>query len=580
MVFYEPDAAVARPPARRSSGRPRQPEGLENGETVLVRLRAAEGMKRRGSSPPVSATDPEEVELEKAVAARRKTLAPAPNRAEAVKKAAAALPEIEEDEPPDPFAPTAPVASGTSAKQKLIEAVGGPEALLALRAELAVRMIQWLEADVPSALACVGERNGPPDPFAPVGKAGGLFGKIGPALKLWAEELPEDQGAALIQRTSYDIGQEIARGMATHAASKGDADFFARVMNAAAAPSVLADGPADPFAPSPATVSSRPWVLEGITAWPYEKLDSLVAIAAKRGDADFLRSVLMRLSPADLCAKVKSLLDSPEEAKAFAAGDFLYTMPAHMHADELIRRMNQNRAMPLAERQALCLRLLAACASARELSAEDTDKDQLEYADSFKPTPEKLAGHLAAVLERLDLDHFTDDGAADALAHAFLAGEMDARQTRAAMLAAISEEGTPPLDEEDLVIDPLLSAVDPVPALALLDGLSPEERFGRTIVMANHWPFRPTPQQFFAFQQALSRNLASEDDGAIREMWKSFTKDEDGDWYRKWVPSLPAGPVRDAALSALAARIEPEDPDRAGALRAMRSEPEREDEGK
>jgi len=477
--------------AHDPSGRAGSRDGtIPTGEQLLARLQAEMAAVDGGRENRMTAN------IESLIAARRLSLPPADDPAAAAAKALAKLDGIDEH------------------REWLEERLGD-------RIDLAVRLLQWLEADPQAALA----RMQGLDPLM-LTISGARFG-----VETWAREA--DRATVLAFVTAGGVSPALASlwdGLGYQTGSAGDLalmkDLRARV-------------PAD---------SLQGFITNLASQWPEARAAELLPMAlegSNGSDARFLGAVLKRMPP--------------EDAKAWLAANL-----ASEGMDPKLR-LAIRRDGVLGELQ-----------SSGRISMEEafSYNEQMEIATGNGTEEAKSRAEQNRAY--YEVHSLVNGGTMNDVLQAYRTGGTGADEVLSAIAASLPElAANSPALMKDRVFQALIQ-VDPAAALKLYEGLPEKELYRKVQEIGPAGLRRADPELMLKLFEALPHNP---EHGPLQERfesWMGVTRNAYttyGDDYAAWVMQMPEGVNRDMALSALAIQVEPDDPAQAKTLRAAKTLP-------
>lgn len=390
------------------------------------------------------------------------------------------------------------------------------EVNMTARAVVAVRFLQWMAADPDAAFAFIN------------GLKSGVSRGPQTAILLWAAEMPRGEVLARWSAGKPDsmMARTIVEGMTKQITESGDMAAYAELRSRL-----------------PASAFDENVLKRMMKEWPQERLPDFVPKALEWKSPKLMAMALEGMSAADTCENFKSLLSTEEGRALLGKGGATYALQDKICADG---------SLPLQERIDLLEQLYVL------------------RGDELGPGLSKIA------VRNYESNNFVRDGGEDVLMNDFQSGAIDAREAQQKLLAAMPETaGLSETVARDQAYGQL-SNRDPVKALTLLDDLPPDQRYRQAMKYAT-WDFtNPSPERLYQLYEAVPVDPAFDRAGERQNAWNSMTTiayNRYGEQYPEWVEGLPPGMNRDLALTALARRLEEEDPGKASELRAKISNP-------
>jgi len=380
----------------------------------------------------------------------------------------------------------------------------------------ATRFYQWLKLDETAALAYMRRWEEPryyPPPIVDI------------ALKVWLGKLSRERQLAVLELFSNGVRNSLVSIVTTMVGKAGDVETASWFVD-----HLRADARQAPFADD--------WAERVAREWPVESIGTLFEHAVKSGDRETVKDALSRMRPDALCKALGTLVQT-DAGRALLKENRGYSF---------IGTIFNNPAISADDRVDLMRRVEEAIADGKTETSEVIRKAESE-------DPDRMAKQ-KSILDR------------------FASGELDLSQAREALVALSPwTESAHPEQAMKEEAEKLLASADPVRALALLDGLPPDERHLQAV--RNGWDVAHafSPERFLAYQQAVPFDPATDRIEDRIKQWGEIVVQADSDWYRQWLVALPPGLDRDLAVAGAAEKIAPGEPHAAAALRARITNP-------
>lgn len=380
---------------------------------------------------------------------------------------------------------------------------------------VAVRVIQWLEADPEAALAYF--QNDRVQSQVPQ--------TIG--VELWTAEQPIDQIIARLKKDAKPsrVDAYLVSGLCKGVSGKADVPTFL---------STLEGLPKD---------KQQMFRVLTVQNWPKEKLVELMPYAREKKDAKLLDRLLNQMPNADAFRQIDSMLANDtdgQNAKLISRGG-------------LIGKIYQNADVPLEKRMELMGKLNANVPGAKDAAVE-----------------------MPKMIRNIEWVRVAASAEAGPVLRDFREGSISAEAAMQQLGVMMPDSSrTSPEQTKELLAHELLKR-DPQRGLALLDGMPPEQRYDRVMAVAKDQQFTTgNPQRVLDLMQAVPFDAAHGTAQQRFEVWNqvvthSYARFDDD--FVGWVKEMPQGQDRDMALSALALKFDETNPVKAAEYRKLKTE--------
>ncbi|MGC4014825.1 MAG: hypothetical protein QM755_09975 [Luteolibacter sp.] len=352
------------------------------------------------------------------------------------------------------------------------------------------------------------------------------------AIELWTAEVRSDEILQRLENAKpYRTGSCLREGWLQHLGQSNDLEGLEKLHEAAGK-----EGGTERYGNFLSMDIAR--------AWPPERAADLLPKALEWRDQKLLAFAIERMPPADVCDRL--LADEAEGARLKAGGG----------GGKIIEQILANTAMSLDQRRALIRKF---------------DPESETESTEFSP----LYGGLAAKLASKEAERLDASGDKEAVLSSFKSGFVNPHEALRLLLSAMPDLVAMSLENARETAMGWLMESNPGQAIALLDGLPPRERYLYATRKMAGSAIGVTPEQYYAFQEALPFDPSL---GPVSEragMWRSFMSwRDDSDWLRAWALNLPHGMNRDLLLATYADRFDGVSPDDAALFRSAINHPE------
>ena len=395
------------------------------------------------------------------------------------------------------------------------------EKTLGDRIQVSVRILQWLEADPEAALAHVETMSG-----TDLINSGGAFG-----VETWSREAKvEAVLAAAKHAPNQNLATSLASGLGRQVGERKDpaeVKAFYDGLEGDALGNVRAD-----------------FTKSTMEAWPEDQAAAMIPMAVDGNDPRFLGAILERMSPRESYEWAKSAIEAGDLAQLLTSvqmnGVNLFGNPSGKHPPD--------EGLTFEQRLTL--------------------KTGLHPGGSESEAIKSIAF--------MDVYDLLNDGSMNGVMASFHEGGTDPRAVLSSISDALPELSASAPDAVRDQVFLTLAQSNTTAALELLANLPEEERYRKVTDLSQQRLGEGDPKHLLELFEAVPFNPEY---GTMQERLQAWSRltgrayRRYGDDYIEWIRKMPSGVNRDMALSALAGRIEKDDPAQAAALQAEKTEP-------